>query len=77
VPQAERLAPLTTLKIPDGVDEAAVRARLLNEDNIELGAGLGPLAGTVWRVGLMGINAQRDIVDHFVDRLRAAMQASR
>ncbi|MFW5829383.1 MAG: pyridoxal-phosphate-dependent aminotransferase family protein [Planctomycetota bacterium] len=77
VPAAERLAPLTTLKIPAGVDEAAVRARLLNDDNIELGAGLGPLAGTVWRVGLMGINAQRDIVDHFVDRLGAAMQACR
>jgi hypothetical protein len=40
--------------VPDGVDEAAVRKHLLDEFNMEIGAGLGPLAGKIWRVGLMG-----------------------
>jgi alanine-glyoxylate transaminase/serine-glyoxylate transaminase/serine-pyruvate transaminase len=40
--------------VPDGVDEAAVRVRLLQEYDLEVGAGLGTLAGKVWRVGLMG-----------------------
>ena len=42
------------MRVPDGVDEAAVRRRLLDEFSIEIGAGLGPLAGRIWRVGLMG-----------------------
>jgi len=40
--------------VPEGIDEAAVRARLLNIYNLEIGAGLGALAGKVWRIGLMG-----------------------
>jgi alanine-glyoxylate transaminase/serine-glyoxylate transaminase/serine-pyruvate transaminase len=40
--------------VPDGVDEARVRQRLLDEYNLEIGAGLGDLAGKVWRIGLMG-----------------------
>ena len=42
------------MRVPEGIDEAAVRRRLLEEFDIEIGAGLGPLAGKVWRVGLMG-----------------------
>ena len=42
------------MTIPDGVDESRVRGRLLNEYNLEIGAGLGDLAGKVWRIGLMG-----------------------
>ena len=49
-----RLPQLNTVEIPDGVDEALVRRRLLNDYNIEIGAGLGALAGKVWRIGLMG-----------------------
>ncbi len=49
-----RLAPLTTASPPDGVDEKELRARLLQEDNIEIGGGLGPLSGQVVRIGLMG-----------------------
>lgn len=45
---------ITTARVPDGVDEARVRSRLLNEHDIEVGAGLGPLRGRVWRIGLMG-----------------------
>ena len=53
-----RLNPLTTAKIPEGVDDAAVRGRLLNDFNIEIGAGLGELRAKVWRIGLMGDSAR-------------------
>jgi alanine-glyoxylate transaminase / serine-glyoxylate transaminase / serine-pyruvate transaminase len=53
-PPAERLWPLNTVVVPDGVEEAAVRRQLLQQYNIEIGAGLGPLAGRIWRIGLMG-----------------------
>jgi len=54
VPEAERLPQLNAVSIPEGVDEAAVRAALLSEYNLEIGAGLGAMAGKIWRVGLMG-----------------------
>jgi alanine-glyoxylate transaminase / serine-glyoxylate transaminase / serine-pyruvate transaminase len=55
-----RLPELTTVKVPDGVDSAAVRKRLLERHGIEIGAGVGPYAATVWRIGLMGHNARAD-----------------
>lgn len=45
---------LTAVAVPDGVDEAAVRSRLLQNFGLEIGAGLGALAGKIWRIGLMG-----------------------
>jgi alanine-glyoxylate transaminase / serine-glyoxylate transaminase / serine-pyruvate transaminase len=54
VPEAERLAQLNAVAVPGGIDEAAVRARLLETYSLEIGAGLGALAGKVWRIGLMG-----------------------
>jgi alanine-glyoxylate transaminase/serine-glyoxylate transaminase/serine-pyruvate transaminase len=54
VPEEERLAQLNAITIPEGVDEATIRGELLNQFNLEIGAGLGALAGKVWRVGLMG-----------------------
>ncbi|NWF39243.1 alanine--glyoxylate aminotransferase family protein [Mariprofundus sp. NF] len=62
VPEAERLPQLNAVTIPDGVDDAAVRGALLNDYNLEIGAGLGPMAGTVWRIGLMGYAARKDNV---------------
>jgi alanine-glyoxylate transaminase/serine-glyoxylate transaminase/serine-pyruvate transaminase len=53
-PESERLWTLNAVRVPDGIDEALVRRRLLDEFAIEIGAGLGPLAGRIWRVGLMG-----------------------
>lgn len=53
-PPSERLWTLNAVRVPDGIDEAAVRHRLLDEFQIEIGAGLGSLAGRIWRVGLMG-----------------------
>ncbi|OFZ68770.1 MAG: alanine--glyoxylate aminotransferase [Betaproteobacteria bacterium RBG_16_58_11] len=54
VAEPYRLPQLNTIKIPAGVDDAETRRRLLNEYNLEIGAGLGDLAGKVWRIGLMG-----------------------
>ena len=53
-PADERLWSLNAVRVPAGIDEAGVRKRLLDDFNIEIGAGLGPLAGKIWRVGLMG-----------------------
>jgi alanine-glyoxylate transaminase/serine-glyoxylate transaminase/serine-pyruvate transaminase len=54
VQETERLPQLNTIAVPEGVDDARVRSRLLQEFSIEIGAGLGDLAGKVWRIGLMG-----------------------
>ncbi|MFW5426557.1 MAG: pyridoxal-phosphate-dependent aminotransferase family protein [Methylophagaceae bacterium] len=62
VNEADRLPQLNTVFIPDGIDEAAVRSSLLNDYNLEIGAGLGDLAGKVWRIGLMGYSARRENV---------------
>jgi len=56
---ALRILSLTTVRVPDGVDEAQVRGRLRDEYGIEIGAGLGPLKGQVWRIGLMGHGSQK------------------
>lgn len=54
VDEPYRLPQLNSVTVPEGVDEAAVRATLLNDYNLEIGAGLGALAGKIWRIGLMG-----------------------
>lgn len=56
--EGHRLPQLTTVGLPDGVDEAAWRKRLLSEHGIEVGGGLGALAGKAWRIGLLGHSAQ-------------------
>ncbi|MEB3226634.1 MAG: alanine--glyoxylate aminotransferase family protein [Synechococcus sp.] len=62
VDRAIRLPTLTTVRIPDGVDGAAVAAQLMKDYNIEIAGGLGDLAGKVWRIGLMGYNARKENV---------------
>jgi alanine-glyoxylate transaminase/serine-glyoxylate transaminase/serine-pyruvate transaminase len=59
VDEPHRLPQLNSVSIPDGVDDAAVRSRLLNEYSLEIGAGLGPMAGRIWRIGLMGYASNR------------------
>lgn len=59
VEEAYRLPQLNTVMVPEGVDEAEVRNRLLNDYSLEIGAGLGALAGKVWRIGLMGSASNR------------------
>ncbi len=60
--EGHRLASLNCVTVPEGVDEAAVRKALLSEFDIEIGGGLGPLAGKVWRIGLMGESSRQDNV---------------
>ncbi len=60
VNKADRLPQLNAVTIPEGVDDAKVRSRLLKEYNLEIGAGLGALAGKVWRIGLMGHSSRAE-----------------
>jgi len=73
-PPADRLASLNAVQVPPGVDEAAVRHALLADHHIEIGAGLGPLAGRIWRIGLMGSGATLQNVDRLVEALSSALQ---
>ncbi len=73
IPAELRLPHLTVVSIPAGVDDAAVRARLLNEFQIEIGSGLGALAGKIWRIGLMGHTARPENVDRFLAALKACL----
>lgn len=68
-----RLNPLTTFRLPDGFDEATARKKLLTEHNLEVGGGLGPLAGKIWRIGLMGGNASPATVDLLLTKLDAVL----
>jgi alanine-glyoxylate transaminase/serine-glyoxylate transaminase/serine-pyruvate transaminase len=60
--QGHRLPQLTTVGVPEGIDEAKVRSEMLRKFNIEIAAGLGPLKGKVWRIGLMGESSRRENV---------------
>ncbi|WP_115718023.1 pyridoxal-phosphate-dependent aminotransferase family protein [Gallaecimonas mangrovi] len=73
VPQAERLPQLNTVTIPDGVNDAAIRSQLLNDYNLEIGAGLGDFAGKAWRIGLMGYGARRENVSLCLAALKAVL----
>ncbi|MBV2092343.1 MAG: alanine--glyoxylate aminotransferase family protein [Candidatus Thiodiazotropha sp. (ex Ctena orbiculata)] len=73
VDEAHRLPQLNAVSIPEGVDDAAVRSRLLNEYNLEIGAGLGALAGKVWRIGLMGHSARAENILLCVSSLEAIL----
>jgi alanine-glyoxylate transaminase/serine-glyoxylate transaminase/serine-pyruvate transaminase len=73
-PEANRCATINVINAAAGVDEARVRRRLL-EMGVEMGGGLGALAGKVWRVGVMGYNAQVARVERFVGALEEALRA--
>ncbi len=73
-PERERLWTLNAVKVPPGVDEAAVRKELLERYNIEIGPGLGPLAGKIWRVGLMGAGSTPAIVTLFLGALEDVLR---
>jgi alanine-glyoxylate transaminase/serine-glyoxylate transaminase/serine-pyruvate transaminase len=67
---ASSLYSLNCVRVPVGVDEAAVRGRLLDLYGIEIGAGLGPFAGQAWRIGLMGHTCRQRNVDLVLTALR-------
>ena len=73
--ERERLWTLNAVRVPAGVDEAAVRKTLLATYNIEVGAGLGPLAGKIWRVGLMGASSTPQTLLQFLAALEGALAA--
>ena len=73
VPEAERLPQLNAVSIPAGVDDAEVRGRLLKEYNLEIGAGLGDLAGKVWRIGLMGYSSRAENIILCIGALGAVL----
>jgi alanine-glyoxylate transaminase/serine-glyoxylate transaminase/serine-pyruvate transaminase len=73
VPEAERLMTLNTVRVPEGVNEAEVRTALRERFSIEIGAGMGPLAGKIWRIGLMGASASEAHVHTLIGALRAAV----
>ncbi|SFI80631.1 pyridoxal-phosphate-dependent aminotransferase family protein [Planctomicrobium piriforme] len=75
VAEACRLPVLNAVKIPAGVNDQAVRAQLLGEYGIEIGAGLGPMAGKTWRVGLMGVSSSPTNVLVFLAALESCLNA--
>ncbi len=70
IPLEYRLPPLTTARVPEGIDPHAVRSRLLNEYNIEIAAGFGALKDRVWRIGLMGYSSRPENVTLLLDALK-------
>jgi len=70
----KRLWSLNAVSVPEGVDDARVRSRLLDE-NIEIGGGLGPLKGKIWRIGLMGSGSTRENVILVLNALQRALNA--
>lgn len=70
-----RLPMLNAVTVPDGVDEAKVRGRLLKDHGIEIGGGLGPMKGKVWRIGLMGESSRRSHVLSVLAALEDALRA--
>ncbi len=74
--EGHRLPELTTVRVPDGVDSAAVRRYLLERHNLEIGAGAGQFASSVWRIGLMGHNARPDAALLVLAALEDAIKAA-
>jgi len=75
VPEGHRIATLNTVCVPEGVDEASVRRRLLGEGGIEIAGGLGPLAGKIFRIGVMGPLATEDNAQFFLKEFKRILTA--
>jgi len=74
-PDGEQLHPLLAVTPPEGIDEAEVRRRLLLQHGIEISGGLGPLAGKLWRIGVMGAGARREPQEQLVGALATLLDA--
>jgi alanine-glyoxylate transaminase/serine-glyoxylate transaminase/serine-pyruvate transaminase len=68
-----RLPPLTTPRLPEGIDELQIRKQLLADYNLEIAGGLGQLGGQVWRIGLMGYSSRRENVTLLLAALQELM----
>ena len=73
--EGHRLNSLTSMRVPSGVDDLRVRQKLLNEYDIEIGGGLGPLKGKIWRIGLMGESSTEGNVLFLLYALEKILQA--
>ena len=73
VDESSRLPQLNSVYIPDESDDAKVRSSLMNDFNIEIGAGLGDLAGQIWRIGLMGHTSRKENVEFCLSALEKAL----
>jgi alanine-glyoxylate transaminase/serine-glyoxylate transaminase/serine-pyruvate transaminase len=71
-----QLPQLSAVRVPDGVDGKTVQAKLLNDHGIEVGGGLGPSAPPIWRIGLMGVNANRETADRVLAALDEALASA-
>ncbi len=71
--EGSRLPSLTTVRVPEGIDSAAVRAYLLENFSMEIGAGVGQFASSVWRIGMMGPNANTGSVVFVLAALKEAI----
>lgn len=71
--EGHRLPQLTSAVLPEGVDEGPLRRRLLDEFSIEVGGGLGPMKGKLWRIGLMGYGARDENVDRLLEAIDVVM----
>jgi alanine-glyoxylate transaminase/serine-glyoxylate transaminase/serine-pyruvate transaminase len=76
VPEQHRIATLNTVRVPDGVDEAKVRKHLIDGPGIEIAGGFGPLAGKVFRIGVMGPLATEENVQFFLKEFKKALNAA-
>ncbi len=75
--EGHQLWQLNAIQAPEGMDEAGVRKELLDRHNIEVGAGLGPLKGKVWRAGLMGETSRSENVERFLSALKSILKHAR
>jgi alanine-glyoxylate transaminase/serine-glyoxylate transaminase/serine-pyruvate transaminase len=74
VPEENRSPSLTTAIVPPGVDALEIRQQLLNDYNLEIAGGFGPLAGQIWRIGLMGYSSRREHVLLLLAALREILK---
>jgi alanine-glyoxylate transaminase / serine-glyoxylate transaminase / serine-pyruvate transaminase len=74
VDEPYRLPMLNAVRVPDGIDELSVRRRLRSEFKIEIGGGLGLLAGKIWRIGLMGYTSRKENVARLLKALREVLK---
>jgi alanine-glyoxylate transaminase/serine-glyoxylate transaminase/serine-pyruvate transaminase len=75
VPEENRLPTLTTVRIPEGLDDLTIRHQLLNEFNIEIGGGLGELKGKIWRIGLMGYSSRSENILMLLDAFKKLLNS--
>ena len=73
VNEDDRLPQLNSVMIPEGYNDAEIRTKLLNEFNLEIGAGLGEFAGKVWRIGLMGYSSRKSNIELCLAALKSVL----